>query len=122
MSVRDDEIYEDSPSLIAQIPSILAHRRYWLIIPALILLAAGTIAAFTLPALFTSSSTLLVESADVPIDQQATGGDEIVDQRLAKIREQILSRRDLLQLMDQFGLYEDERRTMLAFPVCVFYP
>jgi polysaccharide biosynthesis transport protein len=111
MSAREDEIYEDSPSLIAQIPSILAHRRYWLIIPALILLAVGTIAAFTLPALFTSSSTLLVESADVPIDQQATGGDEIVDQRLAKIREQILSRRDLLQLMDQFGLYEEERRS-----------
>jgi polysaccharide biosynthesis transport protein len=111
MSMRDDESFEDSPSLIAQIPSILAHRRYWLIIPALILLAIGSVAAFTLPALYTSSSTLLVESADVPMDQQGNGSGDIVEQRLAKIREQILSRRDLLQMMDQFGLYEDERRS-----------
>jgi polysaccharide biosynthesis transport protein len=111
MNERDDENYDETPSLIAQVPAILAHRRWWLIVPAAIMLVAGVIAAYALPALYTSSATLLVESADVPIDQQATGGGgEIVDERLAKIREQILSRRDLLQLMDQFGLYDTERR------------
>lgn len=111
MTPRDDEFYDDTPSLVAQIPAILAHRKWWLIIPALLLLAAGTIAAFVLPALYTSSATLLVESADVPMDQRVTGGDdEIVEERLSKIREQILSRRDLLQMMEQFGLYQDERR------------
>ena len=110
MSARDEDAFEETPSLIAQVPAILAHRRYWLIVPALIMLLIGTIAAFVIPALYTSSATLLVEQADVPIDTAATGGSEIVDQRLAKIREQLLSRRDLLQMMDQYGLYEDERR------------
>lgn len=110
MNAQHDDGFEETPSLIAQVPVILAHRRSWLIIPALILLLIGTIAAFVIPALYTSSATLLVEQADVPIDPGATGGTEIVDQRLAKIREQLLSRRDLLQMMDQFGLYEEERR------------
>jgi polysaccharide biosynthesis transport protein len=110
MIAQDDESFENGPSLIAQVPAILSHRRYWLIIPALITLLIGTITAFLLPARYTSSATLLVESADVPIDEKSMGGNEIVDQRLAKIREQILSRRDLLQMMDQFGLYTDERR------------
>ena len=112
MSERDEDSFDETPSLIAQVPAILAHRRNWLVIPALVTLLIGTIAAYTLPRLFTSSATLLVESADVPIDPQATGGgNELVDQRLAKVREEILSRRDLLQLMDQFGLYDTERQS-----------
>lgn len=110
MSLRDDDEYEEQPSLIAQIPAIISQRRWWLIVPAVLLFAAGGAAAFIIPPLYTSSATLLVEQADVPIDPNATGGTELVDQRLAKIREQLLSRRDLLQLMDRFGLYEEERR------------
>jgi len=106
----EDEYDEEQPSLIAQIPAIIRQRRWWLIVPAVVLFIAGSVAAFVIPALYTSSATLLVEQADVPIDPSVSGGSELVDQRLAKIREQLLSRRDLLQMMDQFGLYEDERR------------
>ena len=112
MSKFDEDDLDNSPSLIAQIPSILAQRKRWLAVPAVIGLVAGTVAAFSLPTRYTSTATILVESADVPIDPTMTGpNSDMVEQRLSKVREELISRRNLLQLIDQFGLYEDERRS-----------
>jgi polysaccharide biosynthesis transport protein len=111
MTTEQTENYEDPASILAHVPSILLQRKWWLIIPTLLLFLAGAAAAFLLPALYQSSATLLVESADVPIDTGVSGGTEIVDERLAKIRQQILSRRDLIQLMDKYALYQNERQS-----------
>ena len=111
MTDDDNERYAEPASIVAQVPGILLQRKWWLIIPTIVLLIAGTAAAFLIPALYRSSATLLVEAADVPIDKAVSGGSEVVDQRLAKIRQQILSRRDLIQLMDRYALYQDERQS-----------
>lgn len=111
MTNDETENYGEPASIVAQVPGILLQRKWWLIIPTILLLIVGTVAAFLIPALYRSSATLLVEAADVPIDKAVSGGSEVVDQRLAKIREQILSRRDLIQLMDRYALYQDERQS-----------
>ena len=111
MTTDQTETYADPVSILAQAPGILLQRKWWLIIPTILLLIAGIAAAYLIPALYRSSSTLLVESADVPIDKDAGGGTEVVDERLAKIRQQILSRRDLIQLMDKYALYQSERQS-----------
>ena len=111
MTNDDTDTYAEPASILAQVPGILLQRKWWLIIPTLALLLAGIIAAFLIPALYRSSATLLVEAAEVPIDQAVSGGSEVVDQRLAKIRQQILSRRDLIQLMDKYALYQSERKS-----------
>ena len=107
----DTESYAEPASILAQVPGILLQRKWWLIIPTVALLLAGAVAAFLIPALYRSSATLLVEAAEVPIDKGVSGGSEVVDQRLAKIRQQILSRRDLIQLMDKYALYQRERQS-----------
>ncbi len=101
----------EPPSILAHVPGILVQRKWWLIVPALLFLIAGAIAAFLISPLYRSQATLLVEAADVPIDKDTTAGAEVVDERLAKIREQILSRRDLIQAMDKYSLYQSERRS-----------
>ena len=106
-----EDNFAEPASILAQVPGILWQRKWWLIIPTLLLLAAGVAAAFLIPPLYKSSATLLVEAADVPIDTEITGGAEVVDERLAKIRQQILSRRDLIQLMDKYTLYQGERQS-----------
>jgi polysaccharide biosynthesis transport protein len=111
MTNDDTENYAEPASILAQVPGILLQHKWWLIIPVVLLLIAGTAAAFLIPALYRSSATLLVEAADVPIDKAVSGGSEVVDQRLAKIRQQILSRRDLIQLMDKYALYQKERQS-----------
>ncbi len=92
------------------IPTILWQRR-WMIIPPFIVLAiAGIATAFLLPATYRSTATLLVESQELPNDMVTPTSGAVVDQRIAKIRQQVLSRGDLISLIEQNDLYQEERR------------
>lgn len=92
-------------------PTILWQRRYIIIVPFLLASLVGTIAAFTLPASYRSAATLLVESQDLPkaiVESPTTGA---IDQRIARIRQQVLSRGDLIRLIEQHNLYPSDRRS-----------
>jgi len=103
---------ESSPTwMINHLPVILWQRRYYVLACFLVMLLAGTIVAFALPRTYRSTATLLVQSQDLPtsiVDAPTTGA---VEQRIARIREQVLSRGDLVQLIEQNDLYSDERRS-----------
>jgi uncharacterized protein involved in exopolysaccharide biosynthesis len=97
--------------MINHLPVILWERRFYVLGCFVALLLAGTIAAFALPRTYRSTATLLVQSQDLPttiVDSPTTGA---VEQRIARIREQVLSRGDLIQLIEQNDLYADERRS-----------
>jgi polysaccharide biosynthesis transport protein len=60
--------------------------------------------------LYRSTATMLVESQDLPTDIVQAPGTGEIEKRIAKIREQVLSRGDLISLIEQNNLYESERR------------
>lgn len=97
-------------SFIGYLPSILWQRLWWLLLPAILGLAAGATAAFTLASTYRSSAVLLVESPQLATE--VTGGQtgNSIDQRIAKIRQQVLSRPDLIQLIEANGLYAELRQ------------
>jgi uncharacterized protein involved in exopolysaccharide biosynthesis len=97
--------------MVNHLPVILWQRRYHILACFLALLLVGVIAAFSLPRTYKSTATLLVQSQDLPntiVEAPTTGA---VEQRIARIREQVLSRGDLIQLIEQNDLYSDERRS-----------
>jgi uncharacterized protein involved in exopolysaccharide biosynthesis len=102
---------DSSPAwMINYLPVILWQRRYYVLICFLAMLALGMVAAFGLPRTYRSTATLLVQSQDLPttiVDAPTNGA---VEQRIARIREQVLSRGDLIQLIEQNDLYPRERR------------
>ena len=97
--------------LINHLPTILWHRRLYVIIPAVLLFVAGLVTAYSLPTLYRSTATMLVESQDLPTDIVQAPGTGEIEKRIAKIREQVLSRGDLISLIEQNNLYESERRS-----------
>jgi uncharacterized protein involved in exopolysaccharide biosynthesis len=112
--MNDVEIIERQSGpgwMINHLPVILWQRRYYIIACFLALLLVGTVAAFILPRTYRSTATLLVQSQDLPtsIVEAPAAGD--VEQRIARIRQQVLSRGDLIQLIEQNDLYSDERRS-----------
>ena len=103
---------DSSPAwMINYLPVILWQRRYYVLTCLLVMLALGVVAAFGLPRTYRSTATLLVQSQDLPttIVESPTNG--AVEQRIARIRQQVLSRGDLIQLIEQNDLYPRERRT-----------
>lgn len=97
--------------LINHLPTILWHRRLYVAVSFVLIFLVGLITAFTLPTIYRSSATMLVERQDLPEDIVDAPGTEQIEQRIAKIREQVLSRGDLISLIEQNGLYESERRS-----------
>nr|WP_314445836.1 lipopolysaccharide biosynthesis protein [uncultured Sphingomonas sp.] len=93
------------------LPTIMWQRRHWIIWPFVGLTLAAAIAAFALPTLYRSTASLLVQSQDLPssVVQAPTAGD--IEQRIARIRERVLSRGDLIRLIEQNNLYPDERQS-----------
>ena len=97
--------------VINHLPRILWQRRLVLIACFLALLVAGIAAAFVLPRTYRSTAIMLVQSQELPttiVEAPTTGA---IDQRIARIRQQVLSRGDLIQLIEQNNLYPDERKT-----------
>src|SRR5437763_15870845 len=96
---------------ITHLPTLLWQRKWYVFALFAVLTLAAVIAAYSLPTLYRSSATLLIESQELPnnvVDAPATGE---IAQRIAKIRERVLSRGDLIALIEQYDLYAAERRS-----------
>jgi uncharacterized protein involved in exopolysaccharide biosynthesis len=81
------------------------------IVSFVLLFLIGLITAYTLPTMYRSSATMLVESQDLPTNIVEAPGAGQVEQRIAQIREQVLSRGDLISLIEQNDLYASERQS-----------
>ncbi|MBY9064663.1 lipopolysaccharide biosynthesis protein [Sphingomonas yunnanensis] len=111
MSDVDTNEEEGGAGFFGYIPTILWQRRWLIIIPFVVLSTIGVALALLLPPMYRSSATLLVESQELPSTLVSSPLTTIIDQRIAKIREQVLSRGDLIALIEQNNLYEKERRS-----------
>lgn len=96
--------------IIAYLPSIMWQRRWWIIVPLVICTIAGLAAAFLLPSTYRSSATLLVETPELQPGIEGTPETGLIDKRIAKVRQQVLSRPDLIELIENNNLYSEERQ------------
>ncbi len=101
--VRNGEI------TVAEIRRI--SRRYWWI-PALLTIALGAMglaASLVLPKKYTSSTLVLVEQPTVPTDVIKPVVTDDLNQRMASMKAQILSRSRLEAIINKFNLYPQQR-------------
>ena len=97
--------------MINHLPTIVWQRRYYAVSVFAAFLIVAVVAAFALPTLYRSSATLLIESQELPTSVADSPGTGALEQRIAKIRERVLSRGDLIALIEQNDLYSSERRS-----------
>ncbi|MFW2830592.1 Wzz/FepE/Etk N-terminal domain-containing protein [Sphingomonas sp. ID0503] len=94
------------------LPAILWARRWLIIAPAVLVSAGGVAAAFLLPPKYESRATILIESAQLPANLVKSSVTDAVEERIERIRQRVLSRGDLIQLIRANGLYPAEQRSM----------
>lgn len=97
---------------LGDIMGIVWRRRLWIAAPFVLGLIAAVAAAFLLPSMYRSSSTLLIESPQIPTSLVASPFSSYADERIAKIRQQIVSRSQLLELIRDNQLYAGEQAAL----------
>lgn len=117
MAVDTQEEEQGASGFLAALPTILLHRRWIIIIPAVLAIVGGLIAAFVIHPVYQSSATVLIESPQLPEDLigPTSGSQQMNDaigQRVARARERVLSRMDLIRLIRAYNLYPNEQRVM----------
>ncbi|MBO9623898.1 MAG: lipopolysaccharide biosynthesis protein [Sphingomonas sp.] len=95
-----------------EILAILFRRRYWLVLPAAAgLLIAAVFLKMQAPS-FRSSATLLIDSQQIPTTLVASPLTNVANERIAKIRQQIVSRESLASIIREQALYAEEQKRM----------
>jgi len=91
-------------------------RKYWWIVPACAVScgAIGLLVASQLPKKYTSQTLVLVAKPTVPEEYVRPVGTEDLNQRLASMKQQILSRTRLEPVLDKFDLYREDRKKVHA--------
>jgi len=66
--------------------------------------------AFLWPSTYQSTATILIEEQEIPQDFVRSTITSFADQRIQKIKQQVMTRSNLLKLIEQYDLYESFRR------------
>jgi succinoglycan biosynthesis transport protein ExoP len=99
-----------APSDISDYLEIFLRRKYWIVLPAIAIASIMTMISLVLPKSYRSETLILVDAQRVPEKyvQSTVTGD--VSDRLQNISQEILSRTRLEKVIDQFKLYQEQKR------------
>lgn len=86
----------------------IAKRRKWtLVVPTVSIFLVAAVIAMLLPAIYSSTSTILIEEQEVPREYVNTTVTSFADQRLHSINQRIMGTNKLLEIIGKFNLYTD---------------
>lgn len=89
---------------------ILRRRYLHFLIPLVVAFIATVITAFVLPKAYHSQATILVESQQIPSDLARSTVTSAVEERIAVIRQRLMTRSNLLEIVREFNLYPGDQK------------
>jgi polysaccharide biosynthesis transport protein len=75
------------------------------------LLSVSLASAFLWPPTYKATATILIEEQEIPSDLVRSTITSYADQRIETIKQQVMSRTTLWKVVEQFNLYQDERKS-----------
>jgi len=91
---------------------IFYRRKWFILIPILLGLGAGLVSVYLTPKEYRSSTVILVEEQRVPQEFVRSTVTASIEDRLKTISQQVMSRTNLLMLIDIFDFYSDQKKTL----------
>lgn len=88
--------------------AMVKRRFWWILIPFVVVSLAGIAIVFQLPKVYRSSTLILLIPQRVPTEYIKPTVTESIEERIHSITTQILSRTNLLTVINEFGLYKEE--------------
>ncbi|MCC5796262.1 MAG: sugar transporter [Methylophaga sp.] len=94
--------------------NIFWRRKYWILIPALVLSAISGSIAYSLPSTYKSEGLILIETQDIPADLVRTTVTSYADQRIEIIRQRLLTTERIMAIVERHNLYPEQRQAMTS--------
>ena len=89
--------------------AVLRRRIHWLIWPTLVIFLAVAAVSLLLPNIYKSWSTILIKSRQISEGLVASTVTTYADQRIESIKQEVMSRSKILDLVKKFNLYPEQR-------------
>ncbi len=80
------------------------------LVPFILILFIGTLFALTLPSIYRSEGVILVESQQIPNELIRSTITSYADERIQVIRQIVMTRENLLKIIDKYNLYAKQRQ------------
>jgi polysaccharide chain length determinant protein (PEP-CTERM system associated) len=94
-----------------EILSIINRRKWYILIPFLVVFSIALVTAFLIPPKYRSTSTILIEDQEIPKEYVSANVTSYADQRLQSINQKIIGTTRLLEIINRFNLYADIKKT-----------
>ncbi len=91
--------------------SIAWRRKFYLLIPFVLVMIITTALAFLLPPVYKSTGTILIESQQIPQELIQSTVTSFADERIQIINQRIMTSQQLFSIIKKFNLYENEIST-----------
>ena len=91
---------------------VLKRRRWHFLLPALIVMVVSATVAMLLPSIFVAEATIQVEAQEIPENMVQSTVTGYVEERLQSVKQVVLSRSNLLTLIERYDLYPDKERVI----------
>jgi len=92
---------------------IFLRRKWYFVIPFVIVVCAATIYSFTAPKEYRATTLILVTPQKVPVDYVRPTVTSRIEDRLQSIGQEIMSRTRLEQIIAEFKLYQKEAKILV---------
>lgn len=89
----------------------LKRRRMPMAWIAAVILTIAMLVALLLPPVYRSTATILIEEQEIPQDLVRTTITSFADQRIQVISQQVMTRANLMQIIEKYDLYARQRRS-----------
>ena len=101
---------QQQPFSPGQIIEIVKRRLLALILPAVVIIPITIAIAFLLPSIYRATATILIEDQEIPQEFVAATVTSYAEKRIETIRQRIMSSIRLIEIIDEYGLYEKEKK------------
>lgn len=95
---------------LADYIAILRRRKWYLILPAILIFTIAAAVAMLIPAIYRSDATILIEQQQIPQDLVRSTVTSYADQRVQIISQRVMTTANLSKIIEKYDLYPEERK------------
>jgi len=92
--------------------AVIKHRAVLLIVTVAVIIGASVLVATSMPPIYQSSGTILVESQQISPDLVAGNNNTFADERIEVIRQRVMTREHLEAIINKYNLFETGSRRL----------